>query len=150
LSSLSVEVPDTFTWTVRSQTVDLIGYGPATVGSYGPAWYSGPVRNENEKVIGIWWYKGNPYGGGLEARISARKQLPHPDWSEQIVSQILEGVINDGGGLVLVGGHLVRVPHANPSRRSLPPYRHNSRSGSGLCSPHGRRANCRSWPCGSD
>jgi hypothetical protein len=114
LSSLSVEVPDTFTWTVRSQTVDLIGYGPATVGSYGPAWYSGPVRNENEKVIGIWWYKDDPYKGGLEARISARKPLPHPDWSEQIVGQILEGVINDGGGLVLVGGHVVRVPPREP------------------------------------
>ena len=62
------------------------------------------MRNENEKVIGIWWYKDDPYKGGLEARISARKQLPHPDWSEQIVGQILEGVINDGGGLVLVGG----------------------------------------------
>ena len=57
LSSLSVEVPDTFTWTVRSQTVGLIGYGPATVGSFGPAWYSGPVRNENEQVIGRWWYQ---------------------------------------------------------------------------------------------
>jgi hypothetical protein len=86
----------------------------ATVGSYGPAWYSGPVRNENEKVIGIWWYKDDPYKGGLEARISARKSLPHPDWSEQIVGQILEGVINDAGGLVLVGGHLVRVPPREP------------------------------------
>jgi hypothetical protein len=119
LSSLSVEVPDTFTWTVASPTgaakyIDLIGYGPATVGSYGPAWYSGPVRNENEKVIGIWWNKNDPYKGGLEARISARKPLPRPDWSEQIVGQILEGVINDGGGLVLVGGHLVRVPPREP------------------------------------
>ena len=119
LSSLSVEVPDKFTWTVASPTnapkyISLIGYGPATVGSFGPAWYSGPVRNENEQVIGIWWYKDDPYKGGLEARISVRKPLPHPDWSEQIVGQILEGVINDGGGLVLVGGHLVRVPPREP------------------------------------
>jgi hypothetical protein len=114
LSSLSVEVPDTFTWTVRSQTVGLVGYGPATVGSFGPAWYSGPVRNENEKVIGIWWYKDNPYKGGFESRILARTPPPRPVWSEQIVGQILEGVINDGGGLVLVGGHLVRVPPREP------------------------------------
>lgn len=114
LSSLSVEVPDTFTWTVRSQTVNLIGYGPATVGSFGPAWYSGPVRNEHEQVIGIWWYKDNPYKGGFESRILARTLPPRPDWSEQIVGQILEGVINDGGGLVLVGGHLVRVPPREP------------------------------------
>jgi hypothetical protein len=114
LSSLSVEVPDTFTWTVHSPTVGLIGYGPATVGSCGPAWYSGPVRNENEQIIGIWWYKNDPYKGGLEARISARKPLPHPIWSEEIVGQVLEGVINDAGGLVLVGGHIVRVPPREP------------------------------------
>jgi hypothetical protein len=114
LSSLSVEVPDTFTWTVRSRTVDVIGYGPATVGSFGPAWYSGPVRNENEQVIGIWWYKDDPYKGGLEARISARKPLPHPVWSQEIVGQVLEGVINDAGGLVLVGGHVVKVPPREP------------------------------------
>jgi hypothetical protein len=114
LSSLSVEVPDTFTWTVHSATVDLIGYGRATVGSYGPAWYSSPVRNSNEQVIGNWWYKDDPYKGGLEARITARKPLPRPAWSEEIVGQILEGVINDGGGLILVGGHLVRVPPREP------------------------------------
>ena len=119
LSSLSVEVPDTFTWTVASPTgaaeyIGLIGYGPATVGSYRLAWYSGPVRNENEQVIGIWWYKNDPYKGGLEARVSARAPLPHPAWSEEIVGQILEGVINDAGGLVLVSGHIVRVPPREP------------------------------------
>ena len=114
LSSLSVEVPDTFTWTVRSQTVGLIGYGPATVGSYGKVWCSAPERDGSGHVIGIWWYTEDPYKGGLEARISARKPLPRPVWSEEIVGQVLEGVINDGGGLVLVGGHLVRVPPREP------------------------------------
>jgi hypothetical protein len=50
----------------------------------------------------------------LEARVSARKPAPKPVWSEVIVGQILEGVINDGGGLVLVGGHLVHVPLREP------------------------------------
>ena len=114
LSSLSVEVPDTFTWTVHSPTVGLIGYGPPTVGSHGPAWYSGPVHDLNGNLIGIWWYKNDPYKGGLEARISARAPLPRPVWSEEIVGQILEGVINDAGGLVLVGGHVIRVPPREP------------------------------------
>jgi hypothetical protein len=51
---------------------------------------------------------------GLEARVSARAPLPHPVRSEEIVGQILEGVINDAGGLVLVGGHIVRVPPRQP------------------------------------
>jgi hypothetical protein len=72
------------------------------------------VRDQSGNVIGIWWSTEDPYKGGLEARVTARRPLPHPDWSEQIVGQILEGVINDGGGLVLVGGHLVRVLPREP------------------------------------
>jgi hypothetical protein len=119
LSSLSVEVPDTFTWTVASPTgsthsAGLIGYGPPTVGSCGKVWCSAPTRDINGNIIGIWWYTEDPYKGGLEARITAQAPTPHPVWSEQIVGQILEGVINDGGGLVLVGGHLVKVPPREP------------------------------------
>ncbi len=119
LSSLSVEVPDTFTWTVASPTgapkyIGLIGYSPATVGSDGKVWCSGPVRDASGDVIGIWWYTNDTYKGGLEARVSARAPLPHPVWSEEIVGQILAGVINDAGGLILVGGHIIRVPPREP------------------------------------
>lgn len=38
----------------------------------------------------------------------------HPAWSEVIVAQILAGVINDGGGWIEVGGHIIRVPPREP------------------------------------
>jgi hypothetical protein len=112
-------MPDTFTWAVGSPTgaasyVSLVGYGPATTGSCGPVYYSRPVHDGNGNVIGVHWWTDHDFPGGLEARVTARAPLAHPGWSEEIVAQILEGVINDAGGLILLGGHIVRVPPRQP------------------------------------
>jgi hypothetical protein len=114
-SGLSVSVPDTFIWTVHWTGPDTAGFGllgffPATVGSSGQLWdypsYVGPPPG---------WQKYDYIKpGGVKARITAVAAAPHPAWSEEVVAQILAGVINDGGGLILVGGHLVKVPPREP------------------------------------
>lgn len=69
------------------------------------------MRDIDGNITGIHWYKDKvAYKGGLEARVTAKATIAHPDWSAKLVAQILEGVIQDGGGTEVLGGHLVRVP----------------------------------------
>jgi hypothetical protein len=74
------------------------------------------TTNDNRETVGTGpdGATGNQVTLSGSARVGARASLPHPAWSEEIVGQILEGVINDAGGLVLVGGHIVRVPPREP------------------------------------
>lgn len=73
------------------------------------------MRDIDGNITGIHWYKDKvAYKGGLEARVTAKATIAHPDWSAKLVAQILEGVIQDGGGTEVLGGHLVRVPPRQP------------------------------------
>lgn len=107
LSGLATTVPDTFTWTI-SIAVDgpkvlaaPAAFGPATIGTDDGVWYlNGIPPNRDAKL-------------SLNARVTAKAALPHPGLSETAV-QVLAGVINDGGGLILQGGHIVRVPPNGP------------------------------------
>jgi len=40
--------------------------------------------------------------------------IPHPNWSETLVAQVLIGVINDAGGWVKLGGKVIRIPPRQP------------------------------------
>jgi hypothetical protein len=77
------------------------------------------VRDGNGNTIGVHWFTFSTYKGALEARVTARGSLAHPGWSEEIVAQILEGVINDAGGLIVLGGHIIRVPPRGPVEAML-------------------------------
>jgi hypothetical protein len=116
LSGLHVHVPDTFTWMLsytnhnEDDSLALLCSGPPSVGTCKRMWL--------QSGTGFWpdQYEISPghKGSGLNARITAVTQLPHATWPEQIVAQVLTGVINDGGGIVLVGGHIVKVPPREP------------------------------------
>jgi hypothetical protein len=126
LSGLHVQVPDTFTWMLsytssrEDDSLGLYAFGPPSVGTCKHMWLHGGTD---------WWkdqYEVSPghNGFGLNARITAVLTPAHATWSEEIVAQILTGVINDSGGIVLVGGHIVRVPPREPVEAilaSLPP-----------------------------
>jgi hypothetical protein len=111
LSGLAVTVPATFTWTIRyseeaTQYAMPLVYGPPTVGSNGPGWLlvgSGPPPN---------WSPDHSFS--LKARVTAQESFPRGGWPEEKAAQILAGVINDGGGLILLGGHIIRVPPRGP------------------------------------
>jgi hypothetical protein len=120
-SGLSVSVPDTFigkvTWTgPKSAGFGLLGFHPATVGVGGQLWdyptYVGPPPGWQKYVYG-------PIPRGFKARVTAVAPLARPAWSEVVVAQILAGVINDGGGWIEVGGHLVKVPPREPVEAML-------------------------------
>jgi hypothetical protein len=112
LSGLGVTVPNTFTWTVTIPTIAIphkgveivaepMVFGPATIGSDDGVWYiDGVATNRDAKL-------------GLKARVTAKAAIARPGWS-QIAVQVLAGVINDGGGLILQGGHIIHVPPNGP------------------------------------
>jgi hypothetical protein len=107
LSGLGVTVPNTFTWTISipSKGPEVAAmppvFGPATIGSNVGIWYVNGVAT-NRKA-----------GRGLRARVTAKAALSRPGWSE-IAVRVLAGVINDGGGLILQGGHIIHVPPTGP------------------------------------
>jgi hypothetical protein len=120
-SGLTVSVPDTFIWTVhwtgpKTAGFGLLGFYPATVGVSGQLWdypsYIGPPPGWQK-------YDYGPRPRGVKARVTAVAPLAHPAWSEVVVAQILAGVINDGGGWIEVGGHIIRVPPREPVEAML-------------------------------
>jgi hypothetical protein len=115
LSGLRVHVPDTFTWTVSytapaDSGFGIYGYSPPTIGSCGPMWCGGPSFWFTDTFETSAHHKAS----GLGARVTAVESLAHPAWPQEIVAQVLSGVINDAGGSILVGGHVVRVPPREP------------------------------------
>jgi hypothetical protein len=107
LSGLATTVPDTFTWTIAIAEhgpqvwAAPVAFGPATIGTDGGVWYLGGTETNRDPKL------------SLRARVTAKAALSRPGWSE-IEVQVLAGVINDGGGLILQGGHIVRVPPRGP------------------------------------
>jgi hypothetical protein len=109
LSGLGVTVPGTFTSTVTipfvgSDTVAMpLVFGPATVGSDDGVWIIDGIATSRDAKL------------SLKARVTAKSAVAHPapGWAETAV-QVLAGVINDGGGLILQGGHIIHVPPNGP------------------------------------
>jgi hypothetical protein len=112
LSGLGITVPDTFTWTIAipgiqtKKGLEIVAappwFGPATIGSDDGVWYldgtAATTRNAKQS---------------LRARVTAKAAIARPGWAESAV-QILAGVINDGGGLIQEGGHIIHVPPQGP------------------------------------
>jgi len=60
-------------------------------------------------------YVNNNAPGNTVTVISvAPPRFAQPGWKEEIVAQILAGVIDDAGGWIELGGHIVRVPPREP------------------------------------
>jgi hypothetical protein len=120
-SGLSVSVPETFIWTVtwtgpKRAGFGLLGFYPATVGVSGQLWdYPADVG----PPPGWQKYDYESPPGGVKARVTAVTPSVRPAWSEVVVAQILAGVINDGGGWIEVGGHLIKVPPREPVEAML-------------------------------
>jgi hypothetical protein len=59
------------------------------------------------------------YGWGVFAAIVSEQRPPHPRFPHLTGAEakILFGIINDGGGIEIVGGRLVRVPPKEPARQ---------------------------------
>jgi hypothetical protein len=121
ISGLRVEVPDTFTWMVSyispadSDTLALYLYGPPTVGVCNHMWRRGGTEWWTTTVESSAGHKSS----GLKARVTAVQALPRAQWSEEVEAQILLGVINDAGGFVRLGGHVIRVPPRQPMEAIL-------------------------------
>jgi hypothetical protein len=101
LSGLRVEVPD---------SLSLYLYGPPTVGTCNHMWMHGGAEWWTTTVESSTGHKAS----GLKARVTAVASLPRAHWSEEVEAQILLGVINDAGGFVRLGGHIIRVPPRQP------------------------------------
>jgi hypothetical protein len=106
LSGPGVTVPDTFTWAITIPQYPAVwavplGFGPATIGSNVGVWYVNGIATSRKD------------GHGLKARVTAKAANARPGWAETAV-QVLAGVINDGGGLILQGGHIIHVPPNGP------------------------------------